>query len=273
MDGKTLTAQVKTNIGIINELEHNISAANETSRTVINKIEHEYREKARAVEDEKDEAIQKEQKSSKAIADVNQKQIEDLYVVISQVKRILEFLKTDTNKTLEFTNEDVKPYRDQSIEDLGYLLDDAYLKIKVFVAQNGKPVNKYSLIAAGKCLWGEPIIKLPISYGLPVNTWRLSLEAILKEGPVAEDLKDWLLTHQTKWLDSITHLYIPVKDEYLDILQNYKVSDFWPLITAKCPTCGFFKTIWDYQDKDRETGIIKCQRCGGRMTEKQESPI
>jgi hypothetical protein len=206
-----------------------------------------YQKKIRDIEEERDNAIRAvEATRDKAIAEKN-KEIEAHNSVIEQAKRILAILSANI-EPLAIGDDEVKTreYGTETLgESLGYLLDDDYLKIKLFIILNSKPKNKYSLIAVGRSIFDEPLIKYHYGYGMEIQDsyLRFKLKVVLKDAPTPDELRDWLKKH--KVLADTLEEYQRVKQEYIATKQEYKTDDFKELITWACPQCNNFRTIFD----------------------------
>jgi rubrerythrin len=231
-----------------------------------------YRPKIRAIEEERDEACEKVKKTGESVIIEKRETITKLMEPVNQVKRILEFLRLDTKQDLNITDDDVKQYDrygEKYRENLGLVYDDTYLKVRLFIMENEKPKNKYMLVIIGKCLFDNglgdrPLLKLPHSYGLNLSSpWGSAPQDILKESSSVKELKAWwkakgfpnLSFARVQWLND----YLAVKEEYENILANYKLNEFREFLTYKCPACGYFHTIFEsYYLRDGE--VITCPR-------------
>jgi hypothetical protein len=186
---------------------------------------------------------------------------------IDKVQRILLFLRLKP-RALAVEDDAVKTYKqDQGKykEALPYLLDDDYLKIKLFIVENGKPKNKYSLCAVGDTIFPENLLRLRRGYGCPFYTGNMfSLETLVRDGASVQELKTWLAKNYFTLQPDLTGDYFIVKLEYLAAVQDYKVMDFGPLLLATCE-CGFFHTIFD--DLGRRGEVITCPKCAQTMKE------
>lgn len=230
-----------------------------------------YRPKIQALENERDAKVEALSAKREAKAVEINKKIEEKSVIITKVERILTFLKL-RSKDLDLTikDPDVKAYRDRHIESLGYIFTGKFLKIKLFIVENDKPKNKYSLIAVGRSLFDKEWIGLPYSYAVP--TWEqgwFTLKVVIKDLPTIDELKQYLL----KWKKSILNRYLgkyrTVYKEYKEVLESYKIEDFQELIKYRCK-CGFFYSINDVKHMNiRET--VKCTRCGETMESQETS--
>lgn len=251
-------------IKILDEEKDTIEKATENERR---RLHYDiYGSAIREIERIRNVAIDKLLSERDAIVAEKDTEIEGLYTVIAQVKRILDYLRLDAGKDLTILADDIKmrerygecPYS----EDLGYFLDDTYLKVKLFIVKNDKPVNKYSLVAIGKCLFYEKLLKLPYSYGLPLYTNNhYELETGIRDFPTVEQAKEWLNSHKTKL--NLVGEYEMVKKEYQDTLQNYKVGDFQDLIMVECPCGRYYYTEFERDSYSNSIykNELRCPRC------------
>jgi hypothetical protein len=269
MTGKELAEQAIKNRANAAVLNGEREANNKAAEREVSRLKYDvYRDKIRELEYERDRKVDEVEQQAKAITDQKDAEIKELYVVIRKVEKVLEFLRLDPTSDLTVKDEDVKPYNHyeiRTVESLGYYLDDPYLKVKLYLAQNGKPVNKYSLIAIGKCLFSSVanLVNIPRTYGLPVNVWGYHLEVLIKDFQTAGLAKTWLENNRRK-LD-LKGDYETVKAEYLEAVQNYKVEDFQDLLIARC-TCGYYYTVFDVYRLSIRTGVYDCARCKASLT-------
>jgi len=207
--------------------------------------------KIRLLEQRRDKAVAKICKHTQKVLATLDDEINDQYVIIEQVKRILACLETYTDTNLSISDSEIEPYerygKTPYKEGLGYLFNDDHLKIKMFIIGNDKPVNKYSLIAIGRSHFTEPLIKLPRSYGLDINTWNttFNIELGIKDMASVEELKAYYDKHKDTILKDEIAEYKNVKAEYVQTIKDYKIEDFKELITWQCPTCNSFYSIFD----------------------------
>lgn len=219
-----------------------------------------YQEKIKRITEERDNAISAvEAIRDKAIAEKDH-EIQAHYTLIQQARRILTILSANENESLAIGDDEVKIRHygtDSQGESLGYLLDDDYLKIKLFIITNNKPKNRYSLIALGRSLFDDALIKYPDIYIDNLNDLylRFRLRTILQFAPAPDELKAWLAKHPMI-LKNTLEQYNQVKLEYIATKQEYKTDDFKELITWICPQCNNFRTIFDCET----VGIPQCHR-------------
>lgn len=259
-----LATQAKENLSKIKTLHSEREAIQKGDEKEHNRLKYDvYNPRIRKIEDELLEVLEELREKTEIATSQKTTEIESLYLPIDKVKRILEYLRLDTTRDLTISSDDIKPYDHYETrykEDLGYYFDDSYLKIKLFILQNGKPVNKYSLIAVGNCLFFM-VLELPYSYGVDANTSsRFALLSVVKDFPTIELAKEWLSTHKAR----LTHLrgdYDAVKKEYEETLANYRIEDFQDFVFVKCPCGSYYTTFEKDSFSIQYWDDAKCPRC------------
>lgn len=195
------------------------------------KIEHFYYERIRKIERKRDEATANISSLNTQLEEVVGTRIENLHEVIAKVKRIKAFLNTDTSRDLEIDDGKAKPHahhEDDYFEPLGYLINDDFLKVKLYIVENDRPKNKYTLEAIGTCIFHEDLIDLHYSYGLRLDTsfFGLSLALSLDHRPTVEEIKQYVEKGKEDIMQLCKGNYDEVKKEYLEVIANYSLEDF-----------------------------------------------
>lgn len=218
----------KKNYEKIEKIEKIKDAEHEKYTTAHDKLLGIYWDKERDLEKEKNLQL-------KSLSDIYDKkreekdlEIKQLYTVISEVKKIITFLKIDTSKNIDIPVA-IKTYRDDvHIESIGVLFDDDFLKINAFIFSNDKPVNKFSLALLGKTLFPKSVMDLPYSYGLPSfhDEYDFGLKAIIKDAMSVDALKRYFDKMKDKLADKYTVGYKENRQKYDDIISKYKLEDF-----------------------------------------------
>lgn len=156
---------------------------------------------------------------------------------IQKVDRIIHFLQLDPKSDLEWEDKTVQcPYNCREkdyFETLGYLFNDEFMKIKLYLFENTKPKNQYRLAAVGKTLfYKESILSLPYCYGVDLNTMNAGFNIVkgLRDLPEINDIKAWLAKNREKILQKEIKQYKQVKEEYQETIKNYDIKDFEEII-------------------------------------------
>lgn len=206
-------------------------------------------------------------------------EIDEQYKAIAKVNRILYFLKVNNNirnrikdyhkkEWLAFDGKEIKAYKEREIKRLGTFYKDDYLKINLFIVENDKPKNKYSLVAVGRCFFGDTdsdrILKLPYHYGVNLNTAGngYSITATIRsDTPTIREQQEWLNKNKSSnnfSLNGFLQKYKAVKQEYEEVINKYSIDDFKALIKHRCSKCGFFLTE---RQSDGYSIILREKKC------------
>lgn len=166
---------------------------------------------------------------------------------IEHVKRIVEFLEVqERGINLEMKcNDRIKEGYFREWQE--WIHNDDYLKIRLKITENDKPVNKYTVSSVIKCVFYEPLIKLPDLWGgLEHGSFK-----------TVDDAKAFIVKKKGKlFLDEIEKVEA-LKAEYLDIIGKYKLSYFEELFEYRCSTCSavFKNKIPEYHEAEVVVGF------------------
>jgi predicted Zn-ribbon and HTH transcriptional regulator len=196
-------------------------------------------------------------------------EIETALSVVSEVQRILDLLRIPT-RGLRDIDASAITYCGQSWhppgyrEALPYLYQGSRLNIRLFIVENKKPKNRFSLCALGDTVFPEELLKLEHSYGCPFSTdHQFRLVSHMRDGASAEELKSYAERKRTEMVVRLKGDYDDVLADYEDVQKSYRADDFLALMLSRC-VCGYFKTRLDgsYEQKNGT-----CPRCQSQMRE------
>jgi hypothetical protein len=169
--------------------------------------------------------------------------IEKLNGQIAKFERIVKMLKIKVDATINDNDISKKEhYADEYFKWIdGYLFDDKYLKIRLFICENcRRPVRKYAVIAVGKTPLARYMVNVNLqdnSYGLHLNpTTNISFLFPLRHFSSTERAEKWVKRKKKTnlILENIIFEYNKVRAEYLTIVRNYRKKDnLMELIEAK----------------------------------------
>lgn len=130
--------------------------------------------------------------------------------------------------------EEIKPYRDRELMRVEDFHKDKYLHIVLFIAENDKPKNKYSLLAYGRSKFAVFLDSHSTwySYGMPLNDSNSGcfLKRIIKDAPTKEELQEYLRRHRGTLLSDFMFAYEVVKCAYFQTTENYALEDLKPAL-------------------------------------------
>lgn len=210
----------------IERLKDELDQEKEKISNAIRSVKDTYWYKKNELEAEERRIIDLLSEQENRIQKEKNKQIEELYQVISRVKRIIRYLELEKTRDLTISDK-IETYHNTYIESLGYFYNDEYLKIKVFILSNDKPKNKYTLILLGKTIFYKELLELPYSYGIRgLNDFGFNLRLDLQDLPSIEEIKDYYEKHKDKLIKDFIGSYQKVKQEFIETLKNYRIEDF-----------------------------------------------
>lgn len=222
----------------IDDIYNHIEVVNVLSTKETHRLKYDiYRPQMDALRDAEFKAIQavekdRDEKVAKMKEDIKARQ-----VVVDQVKRILTLFNVSSedhahsNALYRYERHDEKgnylsDARRVTIDPVGCLIDNAYLNIKVYLVENGKPKNKYCLYAVGHSIFaGEHCLgldKFCYGYIRGVHEVGSNVRSVLKEGPVAEDLLKWYEKNKATLMADYIADHRKVEQDYVEAMELMK---------------------------------------------------
>ena len=121
----------------------------------VDDIKERYDDIISKIEEEKDRLISDVEQDKNQFVEQRKRHISSLDQPIEEVERKIKFLKLA--KTIEKTDVSIDDkemntydtYREKKLYRKGFFFKDKYMNIKIYIAENDKPVNKYTLFACG----------------------------------------------------------------------------------------------------------------------------
>ena len=257
-----LIQEYKNNLEQIKTLSSEQEVLRKKKEKESNQISYDYRDKIYALEKERDNKVNTIKDAYTNQENAKETEIVKLREVHTKVERIINFLKIRSEVVI---CEDSNIYnRHGSIEPLGLLFSEDYLKIRVFIVENRKPVNKYSLCVYGNVLFPEAIIKPPYGFSLPSDYHkRQDIALVIKDFPTTKQAHDYYEKNKDVLLCSDLREYVlqyqAVKAEYLEVIKTYTLKDFKHLYVLECKYCGCVLTEIGMQGFSTREG--KCPSC------------
>lgn len=242
----------------------------------IQRIKGETEEKEKQALDEGNKTIDEiyerkrliDQEDSKARAEhtmrleaINKKEQEERAPFDSQrdaVRRIVAFLEVQERfKPAAFINER-KAREGEFWEWQDWIHNDDFLKIRLCIAENDKPVNIYTVRAHITSVFYNPLIELPYS-----SRELGSFKTVDEAKAYITKKKDRLFQDEIKAVEAL-------KVEYQKVIAAYKLSDFEELFEYRCggydcrakfktPTPHTKEISTGYKDGNYIREIVKCE--------------
>lgn len=208
-------------------VNNRVDEINEKYGDIISKIEKEKHRLINDIKDDKNRYVEQKKTESN-----------NLDQPIEEVERKIKFLqlaKEIKNTDVTINDKEMSAYstyRDEKLYRKGFFFKDQYMKIKIYIAENDKPVNKYTLFALGNCVFKD-FMDLPDDYGLPVHSDRGNIKIIIKDLPTVEEINVYLEKNRKSILKNLIDRFNVVKKEYLDAIRDYRLSDFKTVLEVR----------------------------------------
>ena len=120
-----------------------------------------------------------------------------------------------------------------------WVYQDDYLKIRLLVHENNKPVNKYTTSVCVDCVFREPLLKLPSSC------------TALGYFKTVDEAKACAVKKKDKVLRDVIQAVEALRTEYIQVIGAYKLSDFDELFEYSCSDCrATFKKVPGNHDQE-----------------------
>lgn len=176
--------------------------------------------------------------------------IAENYIIINQVKRVLLLKKIYKNPLDLFF--EVKSYRDKYIELIDTLIKTKCIELRVYIYENDKPKNKYTLAVIGNSIFVDfdyKLIDLPRFYGLRINDNGSNISLCLKDNSTIENLKEYYHKNKDKFLKELLNQHAEIEKEYESVQKYYNT------------------TAWEQLYWENEKEYYEKEVCGGTETE------
>lgn len=240
----------KENTRLINEIGKKRSELREETDKKRRKIRKRYFDRIHELKSEENKKIERLDELDDKKEKISSKRIGKLHEPIGKVNRIIKLMKLDQRfqgnwkEWLDFDESKIKAYNERYTEKLGVFYQDEFLKIALYIFENRKPKNKYTLCAIGRSLFPEEMLVFGYSYGLDLNTAGsgFTIASYITDMPSVDELKEYLKKMRDSLFKPHLEQYQKVKKEYLGVLDTFKFEDFKGIMKYKCNKCWFFLT-------------------------------
>ena len=232
--------------------------AEESEKAITNSMKgHDdlYYEKQRTLDAEKHQSYAVLNTKLTAVKAECTEALKPLWDQANQVKHIISLLRiAETIQPIkDIEDSEITPYHKETyFEWLGLLYKDDFMKIRLLIAENRKPRNRYSLIAYGRSVFKDDKLLRPVyTYGTPnlndhsggfciryeigcfpsikeIKTF-ISKFPDKKDVETPEEQATRISRYPTKPLRTFIFEFELLKAEYLEVTGKYKLSDFEPI--------------------------------------------
>ena len=208
------------------------------------------------------------------------------YEPIEKVNRIMDLLQVAPH-ACDLLPEEVATPRSNwrnnapiAKEDLGYIFDDEYYKLRAFIVTNDRPKNVYSLCVVGKHIFPEKLLPRIYDYGSEINENREASSYFTVKYPVArfpsiDEAKAYFDKNKDKLARNVQE-YLALKKEWQDAKRDYRLDDFKQIIleklhenraarTGTCSKCGTVTGAILYESEN----VNLCDECKFKQIKKE----
>jgi len=217
-------------------------------------IRDRYRETIHELERQQRIETEKLEEKIESASKENSQKIDELSKAESTLNRTIYFLKQQKEKLDCKALDEISNYREKHLEVIETYQDDC-MSLRLYIAENDRPKNRYSIIVAGQSkLGGDDILKLPYSYGTSLNTYGrgISILSEIRHFTTIEDAKNYHEKYNLqKLLKEFLTRYNDVKTEYEQTCKKYSLDDFAELLHQR------FVTYWERTSSNNKEIVTK----------------
>lgn len=244
--------EYKKSLSNLEKLYKDIEAEKNKNDDVVKKIRDKFWEEKRNVEDrERDELSKHENGCTECIKalEADCKPYEEIEDKAKRIFKLIEVIKGDKDLTFDvyyYSDRDengnyISEERKRSIKPIDTIVSDEFKVINIYIAQNKKPTNKYSLFAAGRTIFNdENLIMRLRNYIQCCHTDHCNIELILKEMPTEEGLKLWYEKNKSNILKEYLEKHTEMESEYKETVELSKDKE-WQIL--------YLENLKDYYEK------------------------
>ena len=243
-----LIEQYNENEEQINKLHNKIVIERKKVYEKISQIKYDvYDKQIRELEHKRDDEVRQEETIFKEYEAEQKDKISILHQVVGQVDKILNLIDVLRNNYgtdfLVYTYSDkddkgnyLRDKRRIIINPIEILQDDEFKKIAVYLVENDKPKNKYSLIVRGRTIFNDEdlgLLKFRYGSSFKGSDDKCNIELTLKELPTKEELIDWFNKNKQNILKEYLEQHKILEQEYKEALKLYELKDYKILFLEK----------------------------------------
>ena len=225
-----------------------ISKLEESQDEILGKKSGETREKfwdaERKLREQKYKEEEKNEKEMSVFKEKIKKAREPHYKKMGAFKKVLEFIgiskkereinpqayvydypRDDRGEVIRTENGYPEKER-QCVKPFKVIKDDEFAKIGIFIYENDKPKNKFSLCAIGKTIFNEEIMTIPYSNGLSLRDEGINIRKWIKDMPNKNDLVVYFERNKHRVLKEFLEHHAEVEIEYKEVIKATKTKEW-----------------------------------------------
>lgn len=254
-DANAMVSQYKKNKQEIASLKESQEKLEEEQKEKISQISQRYCDTIRELEKQQYLETGKLQDQIDTAKEKTDSAISELSKIKATLDRVIYFLKQQQKK-FDCTPLDEITNHSKHLE-LIEKYQDKCMSIHMYIAENRRPKNKYSIIIVGKSKLGssnrdDSILVLPHSYGVDLHCQNADILSDVKHFTSVDGAKKYHKTHGIqKVLKEFLEKYNDVKSEYEQTCKKYSLDDFATTLHEK------FVAYWKYTSHHNREIVAK----------------
>lgn len=187
---------------------------------------------------EKEELLEKKSGQTKSLLDELRTRTDE----VDRSKHFFEYYQNIKDISHVFDDSKAKPAvkrgKELSLTKYGEFYKDEYLHIKLYITENEKSKNQFSLVAMGLCAFGrDENLSLPYSYGMffidDLSFGQHNIRTVIKDFPSFDLAKRYAENNKSRILKSFLDKYSSVKKFFKATISHFNEDDFQPLQKVK----------------------------------------
>lgn len=112
---------------------------------------------------------------------------------------------------------------------LKVLVDDDFKKIYLYITQNGKPKNKFSLISVGNTKLNSKMLEIPYSYGIEVSVDKANIISLVKDFETEDKAKEYLKRNKKRILKDFLEKHTEQEEYFKSVVEELEDSKEWKI--------------------------------------------
>lgn len=137
------------------------------------------------------------------------------------------------------------------------LKNNPYLILKVFVTENRKPLNKFSLVVVGNTFFNEDVINIPYSYGLDCQDSKVNVRVGIKDFPTEKEAQEYYKRNYGKILIDFRTKHVEIEAEYQNAISKTQNNKDWEIAYLEHQK-EYYENNWSgYEEEEEYKQIVK----------------
>lgn len=185
-------------------------------------------------------------------------QLEENYNPIVKVENLFKMF--EVIRTPQYANTEYKVYifyddQKRILTPIDELKKDQYAKIGVYIVENRKPKNKYSLIVRGRSIF-YTLISRNYAYSTGTHTEGVNVEFNLKDLPTREGLIEWYGKSKDQIIKQFLDIHKQLEADYQEAKSLYELKE-WKLLYLENKKVYYEKGVYRGDETKEYAELVK----------------